>query len=279
MKIDLKYYWSLILLLLTACATTPHTEADQYQQLKSSTVYKAYQKLTIKSLKPIVREYDQYLVKENKPRVAATQVHAMLGLVWIASAQPKFALVESEYAIAQANDPGDRYAALTIQALAMHQKGWPYLAKSRSIEAKALIKKHGLSNRYHNGLAIVYIGGSMLALQEGNILYVADEISALGQATNQSWLVGLGEVVADSYTGATKKAFSRLESIKNNSNLSAKDRRGVEKVLNVLTAGGKDVATSVAKEVVAVGLNNVIKNSSLTSKILKKLPEKYRAKL
>ncbi len=264
---------------LTACATSPVTEAEKYHDVKSGAIYKAYQEVSINALKPVVEEYDKHLAKDNKAQVANTQVHSLLGLIWVASSQPKFALAEADYALAQADDPRDRYAALTIQALAMYGQGWPYLGKSKSVEAKALVKTHGLGNRYNNGIALVHVAGSALALQEGNILFVADEIRALGKATNQAWLTGLGDVTADTYNGVTSKAYAQLDKIKNDSNLSSSERQDVDRVMNVLKAGGKDVATSVAKETVSVAIDNVIEKSSLTSKILDKLPEKYRDKM
>ncbi len=269
----------LFVVLLSACATTPTSEAEQYRDVKSGTVYNTYQKLSINTLKPVVDEYDKHLSKNNKAQVATTQVHSLLGLIWIVSSQPKLALAESDYAVMQANDPRDKYTALSIQSLAMYAQGWPYLGKAKSEEAKALIKIHSLSNRYNNGLAFVHVVGSAVALQEGNILYVADEIRALGETTSQPWLTGLGDVTADAYNGATAEAFLRLEKIKNDSNLSSNEREDVDKVINVMKAGGKDVGLSVAKETVSIAMNNVIENSSLTPIILEKLPEKYRNKI
>jgi len=264
---------------VSACATTPKTEVDHFQDMRKGTVYKTYQKISIKAMQPVVREYGRELAKDNKPQAGEAHVHALLGLIWIASLQPKYALAETEYAIAQASDPRDRYAVLTIQSLAMHEQGWPFLGKQKSVEAKALVQTHGFSNRYNNILALVHVAGSALALQEGNILYVASEVRELGAAVNQPWLVELGDVTEEAYTGTRSKAIAKLEDLKNSPRLSDKEREGVTKVLDAAMTGGNDVGTSVAKAVVSIALDVGIQTNPLTPLVVQKLPEKYRDKL
>ena len=278
-----KFIQSLLLVMmiaqLAACASSPKGEADQYNELRDSTIYKTYQKVSIEAMKPVIKEYDKKLAQENRPQVGAAHVHALLGLIWIASAQPEYAIAETETAAASASDPRDRYAILTLQSLALHEQGWHFIAKQKSVEAKALVQLHGLSNSYSNVLMLTHVAGSALALQEGNITYVANEVREVGSLTRQNWMVDLGDVTEEAYTGSHTKAIAKLEQLKNDSSLTTTEREGVSKVLAVAKAGGKDMPTEVAKAVVSVAVEEGIRSSALTPVILEELPEKYRDKL
>jgi len=158
-----------LLISLSACFSTPKGDADRYKDMRGSTIFKTYQKLSIKALKPVVKKYNKKLASQNKAQIGDIYVHALLSLIWIASAQPKLALAEAEYALSQAKDPRDRYAALTIKSLALHEKGWHFLAKQHSVEAKLLLDQQGLSNRYNNVLLLAHVGGTLLALKNNEI--------------------------------------------------------------------------------------------------------------
>lgn len=280
MKISIQTLFIIFLVLqLGACATTRKTDNDHYKKMRNGVVYKTYQKASIVAMKPLVKTYNKSLAKDNKPQSAATHIHALLSLVWTVASEPKYALAESEYAVKASIDPADRYTALVIQSLTMHKIGWHHLAKKQSVAAKALVTTHGFSNRYSNALIMVHVVGSALALQEGNIPYVASEVSDLGIATKQDWLVELGGATQDVYNGASSKAIAKLDKLKNNPNLSKNERKGVAKAAKAARAGGKDVGKEVAKAVVSVALEVGIKKSPLTPVVIKKLPEKYQKKL
>ena len=91
---------AMMIAQLAACASSPKGEADQYNELRDSTIYKTYQKVSIEAMKPVIKEYDKKLAEENRPQVGAAHVHALLGLIWIASAQPEYAIAETETAAA-----------------------------------------------------------------------------------------------------------------------------------------------------------------------------------
>ena len=281
MKTSMPALILLVMLLtqLAACATSPKGEADQYKELRNSTIYKTYQKVSSEAMKPVIKEYDKKLAQEQRPQVGAAHVHALLGLIWIAAAQPEYAIAETDTATQSASDPRDRYATLTLQALALHEQGWHFIAKQKSVEAKALVQLHGLSNSYSNVLILTHVAGSALALQEGNITYVAEEVRDLGTLTRQDWMVDLGDATQEAYTGSHARAVAKLEQLQNDASLSTTQREGVAKVLAVATAGGKDMPTEVAKAVVAVAIDEGIRASALTPAILEQLPEKYRDKL
>ena len=269
----------IFIVQLSACSTTKKSEADRFKDMRSGLVYKTYQKASIKAMKPVARKYNKKLVKENKAQSGEAQIHALLSLIWMGSTKFKYALAESEYAVKAANNPEDRYAALTIHSLTMHGLGWHQLAKQQSIEAGVLVKSNDFSNRYNNMLVLVHVVGSALALQEGNIPYIASEVRDLGVLTKRDWLVQLGDATLDVYSGANAKAISRLEKLKSNPDLSAAERKGVASVSKAVEAGGKDASKAVAKAVVLVALDVGIKSSPLTPVVLEKLPEKYRDKL
>jgi len=269
----------IFIVQLTACATTRKNDADRFKEMRNGIVYKTYQKASIKAMRPVAKKYNKKLAKENKTQSGEAQIHALLSLIWMASAKPKYALAESEYAVKAATNPEDRYAALTIHSLTMHGLGWHHLAKQQSVEAGVLVKSNNFSNRYNNMLVLVHVVGSALALQEGNIPYVASEVRDLGVLTKRDWLVQLGDVTQDVYSGAHSKAITRLDKLKNNPELSAEERKGVVRVSQAVKKGGKDVGKEVAKAVVLVALDVGIKSSPLTPVVLDKLPEKYRNKL
>jgi hypothetical protein len=268
-----------LIILLSACGTSPKSEADSYNDMRDGTIFKAYQKVSIEAMKPVIKEYNKKLAEENKAQTGEAHVHATLALIWIAALQPKYALAETDYAINKAIDPRDRYALLALQSVAMHEEGWPNLAKQNAAQAKALIQANGLSNSYSNILVLVHVAGSALALSEGNIPYVASEVRELGNITNQSWLTELGGATEDVYAGAHDKAIAKLEKIKSDPNLSEQERMGVDKVLQVVKTGGKDVVGNMGDAVVALAFKVGIQNSSLTPQIQQALPEKYRDKL
>ena len=264
---------------LSACGTSPKSEADHYNDLRDGTLYKAYQKASIEAMKPVIKEYNKQLAKDNKPQVGGIHVHALLALIWMAALEPKYSLAETEYVIDIASDPHDRYAALILQSVAMHAQGWPYLAKENSVQARALVQQHGLSNRYNNMLALVYVAGSALALQDGNFPYEANEIRELGAVTQQGWLTELGNATDDVYAGAHDKALKKLARIKNDPALSEQQRKGIDKVMQAVSAGGKDVVSNTAAAVVKVAFYVGVQDNPLTEQVLQSLPAKYRNKL
>jgi len=274
-----KLFIIFIIVSLSACGTSPKSEAENYSEMRDSTLYKAYQKVSIEAMKPVVKEYNKKLAEQNKAQVGAAHVHATLALIWIAALQPKYALAETNFAVDQATDPHDRYALLALQSVAMHEEGWPHLAKQNSEQARALIATHGLSNSYSNILTLVHVAGSAMAFMDGNIPYVASEVRELGAVTNQGWLTDLGNATDDVYSGAHDKAINKLEKIKSDPSLSDNERNGVEKVIQTVNAGGKDVVSNTARSVVAVAFYVGIQDNALTPEIVQALPEKYRSKL
>ena len=270
---------TILLFSLSACFSTKKSDADGYEDMRNSKVYKSYKKISIKALNPIVKELNEDLAKKNKNQNGATQVHALLSLVWIATAQPKLALADAEYAEEQATDPRDRYAALTLKALAMHEKGWHFQAKETSLKARALVQQNDLKNRYNNLLLLAHVGGSVLALKDGEIPYVIDEIRSIGLATDQKWLVGVSDASDNALKGASDQAISKLEDLKNRPDLSDKERNGVSKVLEHAKKGGQDVVFNMLKSAVGILLEDTIRNSSLTKNVISKLPKDYRQKL
>lgn len=268
-----------LLTQLSACASSSKTQADHYKDMQNGTIYKAYQKISIKTLQPVVKEYNEKLAEENKAQVGDAHVHALLGLIWVGSSQPRFALAESDYALTQAEDPRDRYTALAIQALAMHEQGWYHLAKQKSTEANALVQAEGFSNRYKNILALVHVSGAALAAIDYNVPHTVSAVREAGVVLEEEWLVEMGDATQDAYDGATSKAITKLEKLKNDPKLSDKERLGVSKVLDVAKAGGKDVSLNMAKAAAEVALDTSIEKNSLTPLLIKELPEKYRRKL
>lgn len=266
-------------LIIAACGTTSKTEADHYNNLRDDPIYKVYQKASIEAMKPVVKEYNKKLAEQNQAQTGETQVHSLLAFLWVTSLQSKYALAEAEYAADSANDVHDRYAALTLQSLALHEEGLPHLAKEKSVLAKSLIQSNNLSHDYNNALTLVYVAGSALALKEGNIPYVANEVRELGVATNQGWLTELGDATNDVYAGAHDKAISKLEHIRSNSDLTDQERAGVDRVLEVVKAGGKDVVSGTANAVVTNVLYVGLQKNALTAQIVEAIPEKYREKL
>ena len=269
----------LITILGSGCLSTPRGDADDYSEMREGTIYRTYQKVSIEAMKPVVKEYNRKLAKENKPQNAEIHVHALLGLIWVVSSQSKYALAEAEYAVTQASEPRDLYAALTIQSLAMHEQGWHHLAKKNANNAKSLVKNHNMKNRYNNAISLVHVAGSAMALKEGDIPFVASEVKEFGTVTNQAWLVDLGDATQDAYSGAQNKAIAKLEKIKADPKLSKKESEGIDRALDAAKSGGKDMGTAVAKAAVAIVYDVGFKTNPLTPVVLKKLPEKYRAKI
>jgi len=278
-KFNLSLLLIIFILQLTGCASSPKGEEKQYKKLTGGTVYKAYQQVSITAMKPIIKEYDKQLAEENKPQMATVQVHALLGLIWVASLQPDFALAETDYAMESVSDPRDRYAILALASVAMHQQGWHFMAKQKSLEAETLVQLHNLRNRYSNLLLLTHVAGSALALQEGNISYVASEIQEYGKLSNQSWMVQVGEVTQEVYSGAHTQAITKLEKLQADPSLSAIERDGVSRILNAAKSGGKDAPGEVATAAVYLAVDTAIKSNPLTPTLIEKLPKKYQEKL
>lgn len=277
-KIIASFLFMVLVAQLSACASSKKTQADHYRDMQTGTIYRAYQKVSIKAMTPVVDEYNQQRAEENRDQ-GETHVHALLGLIWVSTSQPRFALAEADYALAHASDPRDRYTAVAIQALAMHEQGWYHLAKQKSTEATALIQTHNFSNRYNNILVLVHVTGAALAIMDYNIPHTISAVREAGVVLNEDWVVEVGNATQDAYNGANSQAISKLEKLKNNPELSDKERLGVSKILEVAKAGGKDVSTNMAKAAVEVLMETSIKQDSLTPLILQELPDKYRSKV
>jgi hypothetical protein len=278
-KVFLFLVTASLVVQLAGCASSPKTQSDHYRDLQNGTIYKTYQKVSVKAMKPVVKEYNRELAKDNRAQVGETHVHALLGFIWLASSEPDFALAEADYALGQARDPRDRYNALAIQALAMHQQGWYHLARQKSTEAGILSKTHGFSNRYTNILALVHVSGAALAAMDYNIPHTISAVREAGEVLDQKWIVQLGDGTQEVYDGANTKAIARLERLQKDPKLSDKERQGVGKVLAVVKKGGKDVSINMAKAVAEVLLEASLDDNSLTPLVLKELPEQYRDKI
>ncbi len=270
---------SIVVMQLAACSTSPKSEADMYHDIRKGTVYKAYQKISIAALKPVVKEYDRKLANENKQESAAAHVHLTMSLLWAVMIYPELSLAEAEYALEQSSDPHNRYIALTLQSLALHEEGLHFLARDKSVEAQRLRDANNFSNRYTNLLVLIHVAGSSLAIYEGNITYALSELTYIGAATKKDWIVDLATASQESYNGAQGKAIAKLEKIKSDPDLSDTERDGIAKLIDITRAGGKDVGTNVAKAAVALVVSNTIKSSSVAKQSVDLLPEKYRNKL
>ena len=264
---------------LSACSSSPKTEADHYAKMQNGSVYKAYQKISIKAMRPVVKEYNRKLAKQDKAQNAETHVHSFLALVWFASAQPRFALAESDYALSHASDPRDKYGALALQALALHEQGWYQLARRKSGEASALIKSNNFSNSYSNVLALVHVSGAALAIMDKDIPHTISAVRETGVVLDEDWLVQVSDSTQDMYTGAQTSAINKLEKLRNSPDLSDKQRRNVDRVLQAAKSDASDASFNMAKMVAEIAMDQTVDSNSIKSAVLKELPEKYRNKV
>lgn len=255
------------------------TEPEQYNEMRQGTLYRAYQKISIKSMRPLVKEYNAKLAKENKTQSGDAHIHSLLALIWVGALQPKYALAEMQYALQHAVEPKDRYAALAVQSLAMHEQGWHMLAKQPYNESNAIRKNNSFSTRYKNTLLLVNIAGGALAVKEGDIAQTISAVNELGVMLNKPWIIKLADSTQSLHRGATTKAVTKLDEIKSDPGVSNKTRKRISKMQNIIKGGGKNIKSDFGKAVISTVTQEAIDSHDLTAKILGKLPVKYRTKI
>lgn len=247
--------------------------------MREDAIYRAYQKISIKSMRPLVKEYNTKLAKENKTQSGDVHVHSLLALIWIGALQPKYALAESQYALEHAIDPKDRYAALAVQSLAMHEQGWHGLAKHPYNESNTIRKNNNFSTRYKNTLLLVNIAGGALAVKEGDVAQTISAVNELGIMLDKRWIMKLADSTQSLHRGATTKAITKLDEIKSDPDVSNKIRTRISKMQDIIKGGGKNLKSEFGKAVINTVTQEAIKSHDLTAKILGKLPVKYRTKV
>ena len=271
---------SIFLMFMVGCASNKRmSETDQYQEMKKSTIYRAYQKISVESMRPIVKEYNKKLIKENQPQSGDVHVHSLLALIWLGAYQPKYALAESQYAVEHAIEPKDRFAALAVQALAMHQQGWHGLATQPSNESNAIRKTNNFSGRYKNSLLLVHVAGGALAVKEGDITQTITAVNEIGILLNKPWIVKLAQSTQSVHQGAITNAITILDEIKSDPDVSNKNRKRISKMQEIVKGGGKNMTNEFSKAVINAVAQDAIQDNDLTPKVLAKLPKKYRAKV
>lgn len=271
----------IFIVFVTGCANKQlkQSEPDKYKEMREGTIYRAYQKISIKSMRPIVKEYNLKLAKENKTQSGDVHVHSLLALIWVGALQPKYALSESQYAIERAIEPKDKYTALAVQSLAMHVQGWHGLAKQPYHQSNAIRKKNNFSTRYKNTLLLVNIAGGALAVKEGDISQTISAVNELGIMLDKKWIIKLAESTQSVHRGATTKAISKLDEIKSDPDVSNKTRARISKMQGIIKGGGKNLQSEFGSAVISTVTQEAIKSHDLTTKILAKLPKKYRDKV
>lgn len=277
--ISLSIYF-IFLMFMVGCASNKRlSETDQYKEMREATIYRAYQKISIESMRPIVKEYNKKLTKENKPQAGDVHVHSLLALIWLGAYQPKYALAESQYAVEHAIKPKDRFAALAVQALAMHEQGWHGLATQTSNKSNTIREKNNFSRRYKNSLLLVHVAGGALAVKEGDITQTIITVNEIGLLLNKQWIVKLAQSTQSVHRGAITKAIAILDEIKSDPSVSNKTRKRISKMQEIVKGGGKNMTNEFGKAVINTVAQEAVQDNDLTPKILAKLPKKYRTKI
>ncbi|WP_153914241.1 hypothetical protein [Shewanella sp. TC10] len=209
------------------------SEQDKYEDLRDGFFYKAYGKLSRETIRSISDTYNKQLKQDGDNSLSRAEIHSLLGLIWSMGLDNDYAIADSQLSLNKADEPKDRYIAISALSLAFYNKGWVNLARKQS----ALLQEgefDGFADKFkHEELAANLIVGS-LAVREGNILVAQDTFGKIAESTDKPWISSLATAAAITMSGSTTNVTSRFSSILTDPTLTGLEKEKIEDIAGVV---------------------------------------------
>jgi len=156
------------ILTLAACASTPKTEQQQYDEMRESISYMTLEQLSGKTVNPSLYLYNSTLKKDDHPEVHPELVHSLAAVIFAIGRKPKWAIVEANLALEAADDDSGRYVAYSALSIALYSNGWEGLGARYAAKATALEKGAELDKKYEDSRLTAKVIVGIFAINQGD---------------------------------------------------------------------------------------------------------------
>ncbi|NRR31288.1 hypothetical protein HSX11_13970 [Oxalobacteraceae bacterium] len=226
------------------------SEDEQFSALKDSYKYLAYKKTSQFAMAPLVDQINKQSKAEvakaafkGKPslNLSVNDGHAAMGLLWLLSMKPDFAIAEADIGLEKLKDKIERYRATSSMAIGMYQKHWPVLAKATSASAGEMLNNKDLAEKMYYEQLTFYMAFGFISLKEKNQDGVRFSFSGLGTLTNIPWLSDVAQSVLLLSEGKIQAGMQRLKAASEDPSMPAGERKYILQVLHAVEKEVGDV--------------------------------------
>lgn len=226
-------------LFLIGCGDNANHQ-EHYEKLQSGMIYKTYQSASKTAIPPIIQQInkqskhkiiEQTTGKKVNIELEENTGHLALGLLWVISMKPTFAMAESHLALQQIKTPQERYQALTILALGMYLKGWPALGQSTSDSASAILEAYPIEGKIKHQHLLSLTASALLSLKQRNAEGVYQAFQGISKATHISWFGKFGIAIANILRGNIGDGISELKALSHDKLVPPTIREDVVKLI------------------------------------------------
>ena len=200
-------------LLLLACASTPKTEQEQYDELRDSLSYKTLRQLSDKTINPSLSLYNGTLKNDDTPEVHPELVHALSAVIFAIGQKTTWAVVEADLAVESAKDNEGLYVAYSALSIALYSNGWKGLGTQYADKATALEKGVELDKKYESSRLTAKVIVGIFAINQGNADQAEVMFAELGEKTGQPWLPLAANAAAIAVDGPGLQTVPRIKQL------------------------------------------------------------------
>lgn len=237
---DMRKVTSVIIILVLFGCSKDLTEAEQFEELKSSIKFRAYTKASELTLEPTLKQINEQMKNEQVEKLTqyklkrdftVNEAHASMGLLWVLSMKPDFAIAESLISLGLLENETEKYRVTSIMALAMYQKGWRGLATEKSSEAREILSDESLKSELYYEQLTTYFAYGLLSLKNGDVEGTRVAFSALGALTGITWFSDATESILLIKQGRIQDGLSRLKKLSKDPNLPEHERKYIGRII------------------------------------------------
>ncbi|MBF7074185.1 hypothetical protein ISG33_12315 [Glaciecola sp. MH2013] len=236
---------------LSACSSTPKTEQEQFNELQRSISFKAFKKITDKTVNPSLELYNKKK-KQDQSEVHPEIVHAFTSVSLALANYPTFSAASAVLATEAADDDIGRYVAYSAMSLSLHSNGWDELGSQYAAMASIEEKGEVLDEKYQDARITAKVILGLSAIQQGDGVSAESLFSELGDKTGQDWLPIVAHGAAILMDGPGLSTISKLNTFANREDISFSQK---QKLLQLRMLAGdtngsiEDGKTAVLKSV------------------------------
>lgn len=202
-----------LILLLSACASTPKTEQQQYDEMQDSLSYVTLEQLSGKTVNPSLYLYNKQLKSDDYPEVHPELVHSLASVIFAIGRKPMWAVVEANLALNAAKDDTGRYVAYSALSIALYSNGWEGLGAKYAAKASALENGASLDDKYKDSRLTAKVIVGIFAINQGDGEAAEKLFTELGAETGNTWLPLAAHGAAIAISGPDLSTVPKLKKL------------------------------------------------------------------
>lgn len=203
----------VVILLLSACASTPKTEQQQYDEMRDSLSYRTLEQLSGKTVNPGLSLYNKQLKSDEHPEIHPELVHSLAAVIFAIGRKPMWATVEANLALEAAKDDSGRYVAYSALSIALYSNGWEGLGARYAAMATALENGASLDEKYKDSRLTAKVIVGIFAINQGDGEAAEKLFAELGTETGNTWLPLAAHGAAIAVSGPDLSTVSKLQTL------------------------------------------------------------------